>query len=111
MWDQWYTLTTPLYMTVPAIHHISGRHPRLAIDALLCLHCDDINARYANEYTRKLRQCLTTSYRKAKEITSKTAEIKKRKYYWKIRAAKLVLGDLVLVRNVTLRGIQKIADR
>ena len=39
-----------------------GRHPRLAIDALLGLHFDDINARYANEYTRTLRQRLTTSY-------------------------------------------------
>jgi len=88
-----------------------GRHPRLAIDALLGLHFDDINARYANEYTRKLRQRLTTSYQKAKEIASKTAEINKRKYDLKVRAAKLVPGDLVLVRNVTLRGKQKIADR
>jgi transposase InsO family protein len=88
-----------------------GRHPRLAIDALLGLHFEDVNARYANEYTRKLHKRLTTSYQKAKEMASKTAEMNKHKYDFKVRAAKLIPGDLVLVRNVTLRGKQKIADR
>jgi len=88
-----------------------GRHPRLPIDALLGLHFEDVNARYANEYTRKLHKRLTTSYQKAKEMASKTAEMNKQKYDFKVRAAKLIPGDLVLVRNVTLRGKQKIADR
>ncbi|XP_052224106.1 uncharacterized protein LOC127839760 [Dreissena polymorpha] len=88
-----------------------GRHPRLAIDILLGLDIDDLNARCSNEYARKLRERLAHAYKTAKEIAKRTAEVNKRQYDRKAHAAKIKPGDLVLVRNVTLRGKKKIADK
>jgi len=88
-----------------------GRHPRLAIDALLGLNTDDINAKLTNEFARKLRERLIDAYKKAKETATKTAEVNKRLYDQKAHAAKIVPGDLVLVRNVTVRGKHKICDK
>jgi hypothetical protein len=88
-----------------------GRHPRLAIDALLGLNTDDIHAKFTNEYARKLRERLIDAYKKAKETATKTAEVNKRLYDQKAHAAKIVPGDLVLVRNVTVRGKHKICDK
>ncbi|KAH3847635.1 hypothetical protein DPMN_089964 [Dreissena polymorpha] len=52
-----------------------GRHPRLAVDANLGLNTDDIDAKYKNEYARKLRELLASSYHKAKEIANRTAKV------------------------------------
>ena len=44
-------------------------------------------------------------------VKHRNSEINKRHYDRKAHATKILPGDLVLVRNVTLRGKQKIADR
>lgn len=88
-----------------------GRQPKLAVDALLGLNTDDISAKSKNEYVRKLRERLTTAYRKAKDTALKTADVNKRYYDTKARAATIQPSDLVLVRNVSIRGKKKIADR
>jgi len=88
-----------------------GRHPRLAIDALLDLPSNDNGTVFQNEYSRKLRDRLATAYSRAKENAFQNAEKSKRVYDTKARATKIIPGDLVLVRNVTQRGKQKIADK
>lgn len=88
-----------------------GRQPKLAVDALLGLNTDDISAKSKNEYVRKLRDRLSLAYKKAKENALSTAETNKVRYDLKARASNLRPGDLVLTRNVTIRGKQKIADK
>ena len=89
-----------------------GREPRLVVDVLFGVNQVTLKAADKTEYARKLRERLVSAYRRARECAEKTAETNK-KYYdqKKARAATVKEGDLVLVRNVTVRGKQKIADR
>jgi transposase InsO family protein len=88
-----------------------GRQPKLAIDALLGLNVDDLNLKSRNEYVRKLRDRLTSAYNTAKQVANKTSLIDKQYYDQKAKASSLIPGDMVLVRNVSIRGKNKIADR
>lgn len=87
-----------------------GRQPKLAVDALLGLGGDEITAKTKNEYARKLRERLTSAYEKARETALKAAETNKEYYDKKVKSVELNVGDLVLVRNVGVRGKHKIAD-
>ena len=119
--SDWKTHVAPMVHAYNATVHCStgyapyylmfGRHPRLPIDVFLGLPVGDVDRKFKNEYTRKLRHRLATAYRRAQESAKKTSEINKRHYDRKAHATKILPGDLVLVRNVTLRGKQKIADR
>ena len=89
-----------------------GRHPRLAIDAFLGLTPDDLSAPSQTEYVRKLRERLHFAYKKAQEAAKQSAAQHKRYYDLKVRSSgSLHPGDRVLVRNVGLRGKQKLADK
>jgi hypothetical protein len=88
-----------------------GRHPKLAIDALLGLNFDEIQSKSRNEYVKKLKDRLTYSYAKAKEAAEDTAMKNKELYDRRSRASNLQPGDIVLARNVTIRGKHKIADK
>ena len=88
-----------------------GRHPKLAIDSLLGLHIENFGSHYTTEYARKLKDKLTEAYKKATEQTEKAAENSKKNYDRKVRYSKLEPGDIVLARNVTIRGKHKIADK
>lgn len=88
-----------------------GRHPKLAIDALLGINFDGTSAKSRNEYVRKLRDRLSLAYNKAKQTADETAEVYKQQYDQKAKAAMIRPGDIVLFRNVTLRGKTKIADK
>lgn len=88
-----------------------GRQPKLAIDALLGLNLEDSKTKSRNEYIRKLRDRLKIAYSKARETAQTTANINKKYYDQKAKANLLKPGDIVLVRNVSIRGKNKIADR
>ena len=88
-----------------------GRHPRLAIDAFLGLSPDALSATKQTEYVRKLRERLLFAYRKAQEAARRSADEHKARYDLKVRETLLHPGDRVLVRNVGIRGKQKLADR
>jgi transposase InsO family protein len=88
-----------------------GRQPKLALDALLGIHIEENTSKSRNEYVRKLRDKLSLAYNKAKQTADKTAEVNKDKYDIKAKAATLHPGDIVLARNVSLRGKHKIADK
>ena len=88
-----------------------GRHPRLAIDAFLGLSPDALTATKQTEYIRKLQERLHYAYNKAQEAAKRSAAGHKAHYDLKVRDSVLHPGDRVLVRNVGLRGKQKLADR
>lgn len=88
-----------------------GRHPRLAIDAFLGLPTDSLTSGMHSEYVSKLRIRLCSAYEKAREYAAKTSTAQKSRFDEKARSSVLVPGDRVLVRNVRIRGKQKLADR
>ena len=87
-----------------------GRHPRLAIDAFLGLKPDAMSAPTQTDYVRKLKERLHFAYKTAQEMAKKAAARDKINYNLKARNSVLSLCDLVLVKNVGLRGKHKIAD-
>ena len=88
-----------------------ARHPRLALDALLGLQNNDVDEKYTHEYTRKLKTRLSEAYLKAKTTAIERSENSKQHYDKRVRPSKLLPGDLVLVRNVCVRGKGKLRDR
>ncbi|MCG8076953.1 MAG: DDE-type integrase/transposase/recombinase, partial [Candidatus Thiodiazotropha taylori] len=88
-----------------------GRHPRLALDAFLGLTPDALSSSSKTEYVRKLQERLNFAYKKATEEAKRKASIHKKHYDASARNSVLTPGDLVLVKNVGIRGKHKIADR
>ena len=88
-----------------------GRHPRLVIDAFLGLPTDQSIEGAQTEYVVKLRDRLANAYKKARLQTEKTGATNKRRYDEKTKNVMLQTNDRVLVRNVTLRGKHKLADK
>ena len=119
--SDWKTYVAPLTHAYNVTIHTStgfapyflmfGRHPKLAIDSLLGIHLENFGSKYSHEYARKLKTRLSEAYKKATEITEKAAEKSKLNYDKKAKYSKLQPGDIVLVRNVTIRGKRKIADK
>ena len=88
-----------------------GRHPRLAVDAFLGLTPDALSSTSKTEYVRKLKERLNSAYIKAAEEAKSSAAVHKQRYDAKSRNTVLKPGDLVLVKNVGIRGKHKIGDR
>jgi hypothetical protein len=88
-----------------------GRHPKLAIDAFLGLPTDENNNNTQTEYVRKLKERLSIAYKKAEDNAKHSADKYKTRYDIRAKAATINKGDLVLVRNVKLRGKNKLADK
>ena len=72
---------------------------------------DALTATKQTEYVRKLRERLHYAYTRAQEAAKRSAAGHKAHYDRKVRESVLHPGDRVLVRNVGLRGKQKLADR
>ena len=87
-----------------------GRHPRLAIDAFLGLKISGPQCRTPQDYAGRLKERLAFAYDAAAREARKNARRHKENYDRKVRFAKLESGDRVLVRNVGIRGKQKLAD-
>ncbi|MEW8544647.1 MAG: DDE-type integrase/transposase/recombinase [Candidatus Thiodiazotropha sp.] len=88
-----------------------GRHPRLAVDAFLGIPQNEVKGETHKNFVDKLQQRLATAYKAATTEALKSAERQKQHYDQKVQYAKLEAGDRVLVRNVSLRGKQKLADQ
>ena len=82
-----------------------GRPPRLAIDVFLGLPDT-----YQGS-VQEIKQRLATAYKAANDA-SKVAVKRRAKYYnKKVRGISLDVGDLVLLKNVGLKGKHKLADK
>ena len=87
-----------------------GRHPRLAEDAFLGIGDDALEARCHPDYVDKLQDRLAFAYDAASKEGAANAKKHKDHYDLKVRHSVLRPGDRVLVRNVGLKGKQKLAD-
>lgn len=87
-----------------------GRHPRLAIDAFLGLKQEPAKPKNHQDFVDKLKQRLDYAYNRASVETKKAAGKYKKYYDRKVKYLRLEPGDRVLVRNVGLKGKQKLAD-
>ena len=82
-----------------------GRPPRLSIDVFLGL--PDTYQRSPQEVKDRLQSAYKAANQASKEATKRRA-----KYYnRKVKGVSLECGDLVLVKNVGLKGKHKLADR
>lgn len=88
-----------------------GRQPRLPIDLVLGTHPGKSSHKSYSEYVKNLRQNLQESYTLASEHSKKMGEKNKLRFDEKVRAAELLAGDRVLVKNVNIRGKHKLANR
>lgn len=88
-----------------------GRQPTLPVDLILGTKPLTETHKTHSEYVQNLRQRLHESYALAAESSRKAGERNKVRFDAKVRAAELVEGDRVLVKNVSVRGKHKLADR
>ena len=120
--DDWRSYVAPLVHSYNATRHDStgyspyfsmfGRHPRLAVDAYLGLNSSEEPGSPSREhYATKLKKMLQFAYKVAFKEAEKSAEQHKAQYDKKVRESTLDIGDSVLVRNVGLKGKNKLADK
>lgn len=88
-----------------------GWHPRLAIDAFLGISSPAEKASSRSSYAKKLRKRLDFAYKMAATEAKKNTSRYKKNYDLKVRDSVLEVGDRVLVRNVGLKGKNKLADK
>ncbi len=86
-----------------------GRQPRLPVDLAFGLPADKSSSH--SSYVKNLKDRLKESYRVARENAAKVAVRNKRRFDERVVASFLEVGDRVLVRNVRLRGKNKLADK
>jgi hypothetical protein len=87
-----------------------GRHPRLPLDLAFGVTSEG-KQQDVTQYTEDLKSKLETAYQSATEQACKSADRQKGHYDRKVRGAAAQVGDRVLVRNVGLRGKQKLANK
>ena len=87
-----------------------GRHPRLPIDIAMGIEPSD-GEDVGQEYTDKLRERMEFAYRLATDQSEKSTGRHKTLYDRRVRGATVELGDRVLVKNVGIRGKNKLANR
>ncbi|CAI5680231.1 unnamed protein product [Oreochromis niloticus] len=85
--------------------------PRLPVDLVLGIQPDMASHKTHSEYVKGLRQRLQESYSLAAKNAKKMGEKNKARFDREVRAAELLEGDRVLVRNMNIRGKHKLADR
>ncbi len=88
-----------------------GRQPTLPVDLILGINPSSETHKTHPEYVQNFHQHLQESYALAAVNSKKTAERNKLQFDATVRAAELVEGDRVLVRNVSIRGKHKLSDK
>ena len=112
MWPRWSISTMPLNIIPHSSFFLMfGSHPRLAVDACLGLQnpTEPISSR--EHYASKLKKRLDFAYKVAAREAQKSADRNEANYDLKVREATLDVGDHFLIRNVGLRGKNKLADK
>lgn len=88
-----------------------GRHPRLPIDMYLGLDRKDDQPANTPQYVSGLRERLDYAYRLASERDDKADARNKAMYDRKLKENKIQIGDRVLIRNVGIKGKNKLGDK
>nr|XP_055049769.1 uncharacterized protein LOC129435994 [Misgurnus anguillicaudatus] len=87
-----------------------GRQPRLPVDLAFGLPVNKPTKTHS-QYVKDLKECLRESYEIAMKTAAKVADRNKRRFDKHVVVSTLEVGDKVLVRNVKLRGKNKLADK
>ena len=119
--SDWKSYISPLVHAYNATKHEStgfsphylmfGWHPRLAVDAYFGMNSETDVVKSRESYAQKLKKRLQYAYRVAQRESEKKAKKHKQYYDAKVRDSKLEIGDRVLVRNVNVRGKNKLGDK
>ncbi|CAL9706791.1 unnamed protein product [Knipowitschia caucasica] len=88
-----------------------GRKPRLAVDLAFGLPLNKDQKVTHLQYVESLKKRIEESYKLASQNAQKVADKNKARFDRKITVSELEPGDRVLVRNVRLRGKNKLADK
>jgi len=88
-----------------------GKQPRLPVDLALGIGDNAKEDKPYSAYAEDLKARLTHAYDLASREMQKRALANKTRYDLRSRDAALQVGDRVLVRNLSIRGKQKLADR
>lgn len=82
----------------------------LPVDLAFGLPVNGLNKSHS-QYVKDLKECLKESYEIAIKNAAKVSERNKRRFDTRVVVSTLDVGDRVLVRNVKLRGKNKLADK
>ena len=88
-----------------------GRQPRLPIDLILGVEQQTEDTHDYKTFVSSLKERLSYAYQLAQKNSCKKGLQNKEQYDQKCRGAILEIGDRVLVKNVSIRGRQKLANR
>ena len=88
-----------------------GRQPLLPIDLCFGIKPRGQTAETHQEYVRDLKHRLRYAYDLATKESEKHQQANKRRWDAKVMKSTISTGDRVLVRNLSPRGMQKLADR
>ena len=91
-------------------HLMFGRKPRLPIDVVFQLGSKQDDLDYVT-YIQQLKEHLKQAYELASQRMAALAKANKTRYDKKARGAVPVVGDRVLLRNVSIRGKHKLASK
>ncbi|XP_030582401.1 uncharacterized protein LOC115778497 [Archocentrus centrarchus] len=88
-----------------------GRKPRLPVDLAYGLPLNKDQKVSHSQYVQNLKSRLEESYKLASRNAQKVADKNKARFDHRVTVSNLEPGDRVLVRNVRLRGKNKLADK
>ena len=118
--SEWKIYVPPLVHAYNATRHEStgfsphypkfGCHQRLAVDAFLGIKPGNVRSDKSN-YVTNLKKRLDFAYRTASREARRQGRRHKAVYDLKVRESQLLPGDRVLVRNMGLKGKDKLANK
>lgn len=88
-----------------------GRHPRLPIDISMGIELEAVEQKTRSQVVEDMRERLDWAYDVATKESRIAASNQKERYDKRIRGAVVAVGDRVLVKNVGIRGKQKLANK
>lgn len=88
-----------------------GREARLPVDVCFAVSPDNTSPVSYLKYVAKMKQELQAAYQLAQATAQKMNQSNKERYDQKVHYHSLNAGDRVLIRNLGLKGKQKLADR
>ncbi|KAL7866135.1 hypothetical protein SRHO_G00113820 [Serrasalmus rhombeus] len=88
-----------------------GREARLPIDMCFGISADGASTASHMRYVSRMKRELEQAYQLAQAASAKMNQNNKQRYDQKVRYHCLRPGDRVLIRNLGLKGKQKLADR
>lgn len=88
-----------------------GREPKLPVDICFGMSDEKDCEALHSKYVENLKKGLKSAYELAAVSAGKVNQKNKRRYDEKVHHFKLSPGDRVFIRNLGLKGKQKLADR